>query len=431
MTILTRPFSSLRQFNQQARLFFLVIVGLGFAIDGVYTVLMNLYLLRLDYGTDFIGLVNAVGLLSFALASLPAGLMGSRWSNTRMLKVGVGLVCVGGILFPLAESVPLALRDAWIVLTYAMMLAGFSFFFVNGEPFLINTVNSQRRNNAFAVKTAMLSLAGFLGSLIGGAVPELIAGLTDLTLDNPAPYRMTLTIVSFVVVGTLFIVQWVKAPPDDIEEEISIVTESEKVKLTPVPEWTWTVIILIAVMTLVRLFQVAGLATAIVYFNVYMDTQLNISTGIIGSIAAVARLLGVPTALIVPRLIERWGKVNVIIWGSMAMATCLLPMALIEHWIAAAIGFIGVLSMTSIRYTAFVVYILELVPKVQQSVMAGSGEMAGGLSFSMMALGGGIILSLFTFRDLFLVGAGLTSLGTFIFWLHWRTSDKKRKVRIP
>ncbi len=85
--------------------------------------------------------------------------------------------------------------------------------------------------------------------------------------------------------------------------------------------------------------------------------------------------------------------------------------------------------MTSIRYTAFVVYILELVPKVQQSIMIGSGEMAAGFSFALMALGGGIILSLFTFRDLFLVGSGLTILGTLVFWLHFRLSKSKQKIK--
>ena len=50
--------------------------------------LLNLYLLRLDYGTEFIGLVNAVGLLTFGLASLPAGILGSRMSTTALMKFG-------------------------------------------------------------------------------------------------------------------------------------------------------------------------------------------------------------------------------------------------------------------------------------------------------------------------------------------------------
>ena len=175
-------------------------------------------------------------------------------------------------------------------------------------------------------------------------------------------------------------------------------------------------------------FKSQGWQRALVYFNVYMDTQLQVSTSVIGTITALGRLLGVPTALIVPSLITRWGKGNVVIWGSLSTALCLLPLALVEHWLAAAIGFISMLALTSIRYTAFVVYILELVPKVQQSMMIGSGEMAAGFSFAMMALGGGIILSLFTFRDLFLVGAGLTILGTVVFWIHFRVSKVKRKT---
>lgn len=417
------------QFNRQARLFFLVIIGLGLAIDGVYTVLLNLYLLRLGYGTDFIGLINAVGLLTFAITSLPAGLMGSRWSNTPMLKVGIVIIATGGILFPFGESVPLAMRDGWLVITYAMMMAGFSFFFVNGEPYLLNSVDTKRRNDAFAVKSAALSLAAFLGSLIGGIVPELIATLGDITLDDPEPYRQTLMIVSVVLVGSLLLAFTMIAPPDDIDAEMGGDVEQSPSKPLVVPQWTTTVILLIGIMSIVRLLQIAGSATVIVYFNVYMDTQLNISTGVIGMIAAIGRFIGIPAALFVPMLINRWGKVNVIIWGSMATAFFLLPIALVDHWIAAAIGYIGVMSITFMRYTAFVVYILELVPKVQQSVMAGSGEMAAGLSFSMMALGGGIILSLFTFRDLFLVGSVLTTIGTFIFWVHWRMSNEKHKVK--
>ena len=95
-----------------------------------------------------------------------------------------------------------------------------------------------------------------------------------------------------------------------------------------------------------------------------MDQQLLVSTAMIGMIAAVGRLTGVPTALLTPWLIQRWGIVRVVIWGSLLAAICLLPMALIEHWLAAAIGFIGTLALTSVRYASFVVYILDLVPKV-------------------------------------------------------------------
>jgi MFS family permease len=425
--MIQRLLSTIFQFNVQARLFFLGIAALGFMVDGVYTVLLNIYLLRLGYGTEYIGLLNAVALLTFAIISLPAGLLGARFSNTLMLKVGIGLTLAGGVLFPMAESMPSGWQDAWLIVTYAMILCGFSFFFVNGAPFLMNAVAEGRQDSAFATQTALLSLAAFVGSLIGGILPEFFGSIQNLNLDDPAPYRMTLIIVTLVM-GVAFVLTLMIKDPDKLKRDNLI--DDEFVQESPqLVKWAMPTLILIAVMTVTRLFQVAGMATAIVYFNVYMDTQLHVSTGMIGTVAAIGRLLGVPTALIVPSLVNRWGKGNVVIWGSFATAVCLIPMALVEHWLAAAIGFIGMLAMSSIRFTAFIVYILELVPKVQQSVMVGSGEMAAGFSFAFMALGGGIILSVFTFRDLFLVGAAMTALGTFVFWLHFRTANAKRKIK--
>ncbi len=418
----------LRLYNRQARIFFLVVIAMGFAIDGVYTVLLNLYLLRLGYGTEFIGLVNAAGLLAFALTSLPAGIVGSRISNTLMMKIGAGVVLIGGGLMPFAEFAPIAWQDAWLVGFYAILFMGFSLFFVNGAPFLMNIVANGRQNDAFAAQTALLSLAAFIGSLVGGIVPELLATTQSLTLEDPEPYRIALMIVSVVLTVAFFLVLTIRPMPD----EIDILDDGQLdigIPKTKIVAWTKPVVVMIIVMSFVRLFQVAGSATIVVYFNVYMDTQLNISTGVIGSIAAIGRLTGIPTALIVPYLVRRWGNVNVVIWSAFATALCILPLALVGNWIAAAIGFIAVTAMNSIRFTSFIVYILELVPKRQQAVMSGSGEMAGGFSFSMMALGGGIILSLFTFRDLFLLGAGFTVLGTLIFWAYHRIEQPKRKIK--
>jgi predicted MFS family arabinose efflux permease len=46
--------------------------------------------------------------------------------------------------------------------------------------------------------------------------------------------------------------------------------------------------------------------------------------------------------------------------------------------------------------------------------------MAAGFSFSLMALSGGYLISTFGFPALFLTGAGLSLLGTILFWLYLR-----------
>ena len=137
-------------------------------VDGLYSVLLNLYLLRLDYGTEFIGLVNAVGLLTFGIASLPAGILGSRMSTTGLMKFGAAVSLVGGFLLPMAEWLPPGWREAGFVLPPALMFGGFAFFFVNSAPFLMNVVDEAFKHRAFALKAAHWSLAGFAGSLIAG-----------------------------------------------------------------------------------------------------------------------------------------------------------------------------------------------------------------------------------------------------------------------
>ena len=65
--------TSFRTFNRSIRLYLLATLLLGLSVDGVYAVLFNLYLLRLGYNPEFIGLANAAG-LAFIVA-------GSQWGQ--------------------------------------------------------------------------------------------------------------------------------------------------------------------------------------------------------------------------------------------------------------------------------------------------------------------------------------------------------------
>src|SRR5262245_6727144 len=94
------------QYNRQTWRYFVTIGALGFAIDGVYAVLLNLYLLRLGYGPEFIGQVNGLALVTFAVMGLPSGVLGAKWTSRQMLRVGLGVALLGTGLLPLAEFTP-------------------------------------------------------------------------------------------------------------------------------------------------------------------------------------------------------------------------------------------------------------------------------------------------------------------------------------
>ena len=407
----------LRKFNRDVRLYLAAATVVGFTIDGgVYSVLFNLYLLRLGYGPEFVGLVNGAGMLAFALFSLPAGTLGGHWGSRRMMIAGLSLLLTGGGLLPLAELSTATWQAGWLLVTYVLAFIGFAIYFVNIAPFLMGVTSPEERNHIFSVQAAFWSLAGFTGSLVGSLLPGLLAAYLGVSLNQAAPYRYSLLIATVLLIPAIL-----------------AVLATHEVRARPVPERQVEVgsspFGLIALLTLVRLLVVMGVGAIFIFFNVYLDAGLHIATTQIGALSAAGRLLAVPAALTVPLLTARWGNGRTAACASLGTAISLLPLALIPHWSAAGLGFIGVIALTSIRYPTFLVYTMEVVSPGWRPTMSGAGEMASGLSFSAIALSGGYIITALGYGSLFLTGASLTAIGTLIFWVHFRTRQKKFDLR--
>ena len=93
-------------FHRDVRLYLISTAAMGFSYLGVYSLLFNLYLLRLGYGPESVGLVNGVGSLTYALSALPAGALGRRWGSRRTMIAGTSLTVVALGLVPLTDLLP-------------------------------------------------------------------------------------------------------------------------------------------------------------------------------------------------------------------------------------------------------------------------------------------------------------------------------------
>lgn len=386
----------------------------GFAVDGgIYAVLLNLYLVRLGFGPEQVGLVNATGTLVFALASLPAGVLGEHWGSRRALLLGLGLMAAGGLLLPGADLLLPMAQLPWLLVQIVVIYLGTSLFFVNTAPFVLEHVAGERRTQLLSLQTALLSLAAFGGSLLGGAVPPLAAALSGTSLAEPGPYRYGLLVAGLGLLGAIAVLRTnvpsgrVEAPP------VATLPPATASRAAPI-------LMLLVLIALVRMLQVAGIAATTTFFNVYLDTDLHLPTTQIGIIIAVGRLLGVPAALATPALTQRFGKLHVVIGASLASTLALLPLALVAHWTAASLSFVAVVGLSWVRYAASLVYFLELVPPNRRALVSGLTEMAAGICFTALAFGGGYIAAFFGYRTLFLIGALVTALSALIFWLAFR-----------
>jgi MFS family permease len=156
------------------------------------------------------------------------------------------------------------------------------------------------------------------------------------------------------------------------------------------------------------------------FFNVYLDSALGLPTAQIGFIAATARLVAVPVALLGPSLSRRIGFGATVVFASTCAGLSMLPIAFGGSAAVAGLGFVGVMSFTSMRYPAFYVYLMDRTPERLRAIMTGANEMAAGLGFAAISLVAGYVIVQVGYPAAFAMGAGITLLGTLIFGIYVR-----------
>ncbi|MDZ4717298.1 MAG: MFS transporter [Roseiflexaceae bacterium] len=413
-----RILSSMRTLSPAALLYLGAVTLVGFAVDGgVYTVLFNLYLVRLGYGPELIGLINGAAQLTFAISALPAGALGERYGSRNMLVIGLILMLFGCGLLPLADILPEAIRMIWLVGNEIILYFGLALYYVNTAPFLIGVIAPGRRSQVFGIQSFLLAIAAFVGGLVGGFLPAVFANAIGQTLESPAPYRFPLIIAALAMLPALFAIRAAKGGYTPSESAPGDTTHLEAAPTLLVPS---VIVSAIVMMGVVRFLQVSGLAATTSFFNVYLDRALLVPTDQIGTISAFSRLLSAPAALATPFLARRFGNYWTCIIATLATGIMILPIAFIGHWSAASLSMIGILSVSTIRYTSSLVYFLELVPPERRATVSGVTEMSAGLSFTVMAFAGGYIITFLGYQALFLLGALLTMGGAGIFWWYYR-----------
>jgi predicted MFS family arabinose efflux permease len=407
-----------RHFSRNARLLLVACALQGFAFFGIYALLLNLYLLRLGYGPDFVGQVNAAGPLAMAVASLPAGVFSRRYGSRLGLIVGFFFSSLGLLLLPLNEFLPASVQSVWILGSYAWSWFFAALIVVNLGPFLMGSTSPVERSYAFSVQMATFPFFAFIGSLVGGLLPGLFARVLSSTATQPGPYRLSLLVAGAVA----FL-------------EIIVLWRTEDVRVEPAGQAARRAgrsalpLALIFVVALVWMLRIGSEWTMRIFSNVYLDTALATPTALIGALLAAAQLLGL-AALGAPAVIARFGKERTIIWATVGMAVAFLPLIFVPHWLAVGVGFMAMMALTSISGPAYGIYSQELVEPEWRTTMSSAMTLTMGGGIAIVASGGSNMLVRYGYPLLFGLGALLAVAAALLFWGYFR-KPRGVLVRVP
>ncbi len=163
---------AVRGFSRNARLFIVHVIGMD-TVHGTSLVLLNLYFLAVGLPIEFIGLRLLLAGVAGAVFSVPAGLIsdriGRKWSFIVGDGVGAALYLIS--IFSVDEPILLA---TGILSAMSGTLHGVS------EPaFMAENSEPPERVHLFSVADGLRTMSAMVGSLLGGFVPLLAAGLAD------------------------------------------------------------------------------------------------------------------------------------------------------------------------------------------------------------------------------------------------------------
>ena len=398
----------LHGFNRGTRLFLATSALLGIGQWGIFSVLLNLYLLRLGYDAAFIGQIGAINALGFCLGAPLGGLLATRLSRRAQMVAGVGMGVLGYAAIPLTGWLPADISRAWVIAAVAIAYLGNGLYGVVTMPLLMDMTIPEERSHAFSLQMAISPLAGFIGSLLGGQLPGLFAALLGPTARAATPYALSLWLVPLLSLPALPLV-WTmcrdaRAPSPREAAERGVFPFA-----------------VIAMMMLVMILRWCGMGPGFTFFNVYLDSSLGASPATIGALTGIGRLMSAPAALIVPALIARTGKFRALFWASLGIALGTLPLALIPSLAGAGAGYLVVQAFFSLTSPAFTLFSMELTTPGWRTAIASASNFGTGIGMAAASFGGGYAIASLGYQNLFLLGAGLSLCCALTFGGYFRT----------
>lgn len=406
-----RYLTSIRSFDGSTRMV-LASQGVAALSGGVWGVLANLYLLRLGYGPEFIGLANFVIMATTGAASLPGGEIGRRFGMRRTIAWSA---TASGVLFGAfvaAWLVPAPIRAGWLIGTAFLAGIANGVQFVCYTPLLADLSTEGQRGNIFSIGFALSTSLSLFGALLGGILPGLAAITFATSADGAPAYGVSLLVAMATLLPSALLVLWAREPRTaarHADGSRPLAAAGAEMGLRP----TRALLGAGAVMFCSWL----GLGTVVTYWNVYLDQSMHLATTAIGSISAITQLVAIPVSLAAPLVMARLSPRRTYPLALLGIAVSIAVLGLAKGPIVAGLAIVTRFAFFSISSPTFATYSQSIVPPRWRGTMAGVVNTAYAGGFSVIALVGGYLVAGAGFGALFAVGAAMVALAAGLYWL--------------
>ncbi len=314
---------ALRLFSRNARLYLLYVVFSGINF-GIFNLTFNLYLNSLGYKNDFIGLVNSLPSIVIIVIGIPVGVVADR--------IGYRPFLLGGALIGAAASLlPFNFSAAMAMIMFAVLFGlGRQMTFVLGQPFLASASGTRERTHLFSVNSAVMTVAIAIGLLIGGEIPEFVAGQMHTSPNSPEALHFSF--LAMTIAATMGFIPLAKmrfTPRVKAEERAEGQQREAAFKLIKSGFGNLRDIdkSLFARLLIPETIIATGAGALVYFFQLYFKQRFNLAPGPTSYILAFSAVITAGTQLAGPLLSRCIGRVRALTILQLASIPFLLTLA--------------------------------------------------------------------------------------------------------
>jgi MFS family permease len=388
--------SSLLHLPRNVYLLLLFTTGKGFQLS-LSALTLNYYVHSLGYHPDFIGVFSAMPAIGALIGAVPTGMLSDRIGRKPVLLLTAVLTPFFLALCGLVTSAPLLLAMS---LTQGFVSTA---YWVTNLPLLVESTTEQQRVGVLALNSFLLLGVGALGNLLGGAIPEFLAGILHVSAASTVPLRwgvFSAALFTFVFGLPLWFLREPKRVHHGEQAPTAIKAEAPE----PLPKERWPILLFLQLL-LPDLVFTMGEGAVVALIQIYFVLRFQLLPGTLGIIFTISGLAGGIFSLTAPLFVKRWSKLRLITSVQYLTAPLMVLIGFAPTLPLAIAGEYARSFMRTLIEPVYAAFAMEQVSDRQRATLSGFYSVTWSIGFSIGPTVGGWLQSDVSLSASFVFGA--------------------------
>jgi MFS family permease len=377
---------------------------------GISNVIFNLYILKLGYDEQSIGLLISVSLIATGIFAFPAAQCCDRMGSKTCLVTSGLLTAVSLYLLYTVTSMDMLLVLSILNGIFATIPT------VIGVPFLMENSTPGDRLHLFSINFGVFVIATMIGTTLGGYLPQLCSHLFTIPQVSVEAYRYTLmvslAVAALSVVPLIFIRDNKRScrVNSDLRAFIRKLAESKTIR------------------QLVLSSCLIGIGAGLIvpFFNVYFNKSLQAGPGQIGIIFSLAQGSMVVGAAVVPYVAAKIGKVTTISLTYLLSLPFLLMLAFTTNLYLAGGAYILRMLFMNMSSPVSNSFSMEIVGNDEMASVSSLTNTANCFAIAAGSFVAGLLMTYGIYKMPYLVACGFYILTAVLYFKFFRTHEHAR-----